>query len=75
MCAERGGRSAEARRHLERALGVAGQYVDVHIALGIVDFQDGRVGDARRHFERAIELEGARRDEVAVWLGRTAGHQ
>jgi tetratricopeptide (TPR) repeat protein len=73
LSAQRSGRNAEARRHLERAVTLAEHYVDVHIALGIVNFDDSRIADARRHFERAVELDQARRGEIAVWLQRTAG--
>ncbi len=55
---------------LTRALSLAERYVDVHIALGILEFSDGRVPEAGRHFRRAVEINPARRPELAVWLTR-----
>ena len=49
------------------------RYVDVHVALGRVEASAGRRAEARRHFERALELDPSRRNEIAVWLERTAG--
>ena len=43
MSAQRRGRAADARRYLQRALVLAEHYVDVHIALGILDFSEGHV--------------------------------
>jgi tetratricopeptide (TPR) repeat protein len=72
LAAEREGKLQDARAFLERALAAADTYIDVHIALGRIDEGQGRHVEARRHFERALELDPSRRDEVAVWLERTA---
>ena len=73
LAAEREGRMQDARGLLERALASKEAYFDVHLALGRVEYGAGRRAEARRHFERALELDPSRRNEIAVWLERTAG--
>ena len=67
------GREADARRAFERALTVADDYPDAYLLLGVRQFADGEHAAARHNFERFLELAPSRRDEVAVWLQRTAG--
>ena len=64
-------RRADARHAIARGLEIQDAYADLHIAMGIIDFDDGRVRDARGHFERVVALEPSRRAEVQVWLDRT----
>ena len=73
LVAERQSRPQDARHDFERALAVAPDYVDVHIALGRVEAGAGRRGEARRHFERALELDPSRRAALSLWLERVAG--
>ena len=60
---------------LELALSVAPLYPDVHLVLGIREFDDGRITEARGRFKRFLELAPERREEVAVWLERTGEGQ
>lgn len=65
-------RNAEARAAFERGLALAPGYSDLHLLVGVRMFADGDAVAARKHFERFLELSPERRDEVAVWLERTA---
>ena len=56
---------------IARGLEIDGAYPDLHIAMGIIDFDDGRLRDARTHFERVVALSPERKAEVQVWLDRT----
>jgi tetratricopeptide (TPR) repeat protein len=70
LAAQRQGKRHPARQDLTRALTLAERYVDVHVALGILEYSDGRVAEAGRHFRRAVEIEPARRPQLAEWLAR-----
>jgi tetratricopeptide (TPR) repeat protein len=65
-------RTVEARQAFERGLDVGRDYPDLHLLLGIRQFADGERAAARRNFERFLQLAPSRRQEVAVWLQRTA---
>ena len=70
LALQRLGRRADARVALDRAVALSETYVDVHVALGVLDFTDGRFADARARFTRALELDPGRRVELQVWLDR-----
>ena len=73
LALQRLGRRGDARAALERAAALSATYVDVHVALGVLDFTDGRFADARARFTRALELDPGRRLELQVWLDRLDG--
>ena len=47
LALQRLGRRADARAALDRAAAITETYVDVHVALGILDFTEGRAAEAR----------------------------
>jgi len=69
---QRLGRRAAARTALERAAALTTTYVDVHVALGILDYSEGQIASARARFERAVSLDPVRQVELQAWLERTA---
>ena len=73
LALQRLGRREAARTALERAAALSDTYVDVQVALGVLDFTDRRFPDARARFTRALELDPGRRLELQVWLERLDG--
>ena len=76
LMAERG-RTASARRHLQRAIALDPGYGDAVYNLASLEFEAGNLGEARRWWERYLELdrdsEWARTAARGVLFVRQAG--
>ncbi|MDQ3168603.1 MAG: tetratricopeptide repeat protein [Acidobacteriota bacterium] len=68
----RAGRGTAAVSAFKKGLALAPSYPDLHLQIGIHEFGGGHKREARASFERFLALAPERRDEVAVWLARTA---
>ena len=68
----RADRRDDAREVLERGIGFSGGYADYSLVLGVIEYSEGHTARARERFEHFVELAPDRREEVAVWLQRTA---
>lgn len=66
-------RPADARKAFERGLEVDSRYPDLHLLVGVQQFDAGELADAKASFERFAALAPDRSDEVAEWLGRVKG--
>jgi tetratricopeptide (TPR) repeat protein len=72
LAEQRADHRREARQYLEKAVGLAADYFDVQLALGMVDYSDQRYREAHDRFATALRLDPSRRAEVQPWLDRAA---